>query len=66
MTKSGPAKIREEVGDDATWNVWQARKVAFREIRAQLPGSTRTVSPEERRERIRVRQQHVKRRYRVF
>jgi hypothetical protein len=48
------------------WPRIQARKVAFREIRAQLPGSTRTVSPEERRERIRVRQQHVKRRYRVF
>jgi hypothetical protein len=33
-------------------------------IRASLPPSTRHVSPEERRERIRVRQAHVQRRYR--
>ena len=39
-------------------------KLRFDEIRARLPASTRRVSPEERRERIRVRQAHVQRRYR--
>jgi hypothetical protein len=41
-------------------------KVGFDAIRAQLPAGTRTVSPAERRERIRVRQAHVQRRYRQY
>lgn len=28
VTKSGPVKTREEVGDAATWGAWQARKVS--------------------------------------
>ena len=39
---------------------------AFDEIRAHLPADTRTISADERRERIRVRREHVQRRYRVF
>ena len=39
-------------------------KLRFDEVRAQLPASTRSVAAEERRERIRVRQAHVQRRYR--
>ncbi len=39
-------------------------KLRADEIRARLPAGTRSVSPEERRERIRVRQSHVQRRYR--
>lgn len=42
------------------------RKVAFGEIGDHLPASTRRVSPEERREQIRIRQQHVQRRYRQY
>ena len=48
------------------WPTISAKKVRFDEIRAQLPKSTRTVTPSERSERIAVRQQHVQRRYRVF
>ncbi len=39
-------------------------KLGFAAIRASLPPGTRHVSPEERRERIRVRQAHAQRRYR--
>ena len=48
------------------WPSIRAQKVRFDEIRAHLPADTRTVSADERAERIRVRQQHVQRRYRVF
>ncbi len=48
------------------WPTVRAQKVAFDEIRAHLPEGVRSVSPEERAERIRVRQEHVARRYRVF
>jgi hypothetical protein len=41
-------------------------KVRFAEIRQRLPESTRTVSAAERRERIRIRQSHVQRRYRQY
>jgi len=49
-----------------SWPRISARKVRFDEVRAQLPAGTRSVSAEQRRERIRVRQEHVKRRFRVF
>ena len=39
-------------------------KVRFSEIRTYLPPDTGSVTPEERREAIRVRQEHVQRRYR--
>jgi hypothetical protein len=42
----------------------RVRKLRAAEIRAALPAGTRSVSPEERRERIRLRQAHVQRRYR--
>ncbi len=48
------------------WPTIAAKKVPFDEIRAHLPETTGSVSPEERREQIRVRQQHVQKRYRVF
>lgn len=38
-------------------------KVPFTEIRRHLPAGTRTVSAEERRNQIRLRQEHVNRRY---
>jgi hypothetical protein len=41
-------------------------KVRFDDIRAHLPAGTRTVSAAERRERIRIRQAHVQRRYRQY
>lgn len=41
-------------------------KLAFDEIRRQLPASTRSVTTEERREAIRLRQEHVQRRYRQY
>lgn len=48
------------------WPRVSARRVAFEAIRANLPPETRQVAPEERKERIRVRRDHVRRRYRVF
>ncbi|RDH79703.1 hypothetical protein DVS77_05735 [Mycolicibacterium moriokaense] len=43
-----------------------ARKVAFDEIGDHLPAATRRVSADERREQVRVRQEHVQRRYRQY
>jgi hypothetical protein len=48
------------------WPEISATKVAFDEIRAHLPDTTRAVTPEERRLQIRTRQHHVQRRYRAF
>jgi Protein of unknown function (DUF1214) len=48
------------------WPTVVARKLRFEEIRAALPASTRSVTTDERRARIRVRQEHVQRRYRQF
>jgi hypothetical protein len=45
------------------WPRIRATKVRFDEIRKHLPPGTRTVSPEERREAIRIRQLHVQRRF---
>jgi hypothetical protein len=48
------------------WPTISAKKVAFGDVRAHLPPGVRTVSREERAERIRVRREHVQRRYRCF
>ena len=41
-------------------------KVPFADLRKHLPPDVRTVSPEQRREAIRIRQSHVQRRYRQY
>lgn len=43
-----------------------AKKVKLDEVRAHLPADTKTVTPEERGEQIRIRQRHVQRRYRQY
>ena len=48
------------------WPSITAKKVPFSEIRKHLPAETGTVSPEQRREQIRIRQLHVQKRYRMF
>jgi hypothetical protein len=48
------------------WPTIRATKVRFDEIRQHLPAGVRSVTAAERAERIRVRQEHVQRRYRVF
>ncbi len=48
------------------WPRLSAKKVAFDEIRGHLPATTRVITTEERRAQIRVRQRHVRRRYRSF
>jgi hypothetical protein len=48
------------------WPSITAKKVPFAAIRDHLPAATREVGPSERREQVRVRQEHVQRRYRVF
>lgn len=41
-------------------------KMALADVASHLPASTRQVSPDERRKQIRVRQEHVQRRYRQY
>jgi hypothetical protein len=48
------------------WPTISATKVRFDEIRDHLPANVRTVAPGERAERIRIRREHVQRRYRAF
>jgi hypothetical protein len=48
------------------WPTVGVAKVGFDEIRSLLPAATRTVSAAERAARIRVRREHVQRRYRQF
>jgi hypothetical protein len=48
------------------WPTISAKKVLFKEIQQHFPEDTATVDAEERREQIRIRQEHVRRRYRVF
>ncbi len=48
------------------WPTIRAEKVRFDEIRSRLPAGVRQVSPVERRDQIRIRQEHVQRRYRQF
>jgi hypothetical protein len=48
------------------WPTITAKKVRFDEIREHLHETTRSVSPKERREQIRIRQRHVQKRYRAF
>ena len=47
------------------WPTIRCRKVRFDEIRRHLPDGVRHVSAAERRDRIRLRQEHVQRRFRV-
>jgi len=44
----------------------RARKVPFRDISDHLPAVTRRITPEQRREQVRIRQEHVQRRYRQY
>tara|TARA_R110002124_G_scaffold4932_5_gene31039 strand:- start:111 stop:1508 length:1398 start_codon:yes stop_codon:yes gene_type:complete len=48
------------------WPTITARKVPFSEIRQHLPAATGTVTPEQRRQQIHIRQRHVQKRYRMF
>jgi hypothetical protein len=48
------------------WPSITAKKVRFDEILEHLHASTRMVTHEQRREQIRVRQEHVQKRFRVF
>jgi hypothetical protein len=44
----------------------KVKKVPYAEIRRHLPAGVRTVTAEERREQIRIRQEHVQRRFRQY
>ncbi|MGI9292770.1 MAG: hypothetical protein ACR2PS_02205, partial [Pseudomonadales bacterium] len=48
------------------WPTITAKKVSFDEIRDHFPEDMPIVTPEQRNEAIRIRQEHVQRRYRVF
>lgn len=52
--------------DPDRWPEITAKKVPFDRVREHLPAGVREVSPEERAERVRVRQEHIQRRFRVF
>ena len=55
-----------QIPDRAQWPRITARKIHFDEIADAFPADHRRVSPDERREAIRVRQRHVQKRYRAF
>lgn len=61
-----PRWAYSETPDPAQWPRISARKVPFDGIREHLPPSTPSVTPEQRREQIALRQRHVRRRFRVF
>ena len=48
------------------WPSIDCRKVKLSEVRKHLPETTGTVTPEQRREQVRLRQAHVAKRFRVF
>jgi len=50
----------------AEWPVVSAKQVRFDQIRRYLPAATRTVSQQERTQQVRIRAEHVQRRFRVF
>jgi hypothetical protein len=61
-----PRWAYSETPDPEDWPSIVATKVRFEEIRAHLPPSTPSVSPEQRRDEIAARQRHVRKRYRAF
>lgn len=61
-----PRWAYSEAPPEEEWPSISAKKVPFDEIRKHLHGDTRNVTAAERRERLRLRQQHVRRRFRVF
>ena len=61
-----PRWAYSETPPTADWPELKVIKVPFEELRSHLPAETRGVSPEERREQIRLRQTHVLKRYRAF
>ncbi len=61
-----PRWTYSETPSPEDWPEITAKKVRFNEIRQHLPADTGIVTPEQRREQIRIRQQHVQKRYRMF
>jgi hypothetical protein len=61
-----PRWAYSETPDPERWPTVTATKVPFAEIRKHLPANTPTVTPEERREEIALRQRHVRQRFRNF
>jgi len=61
-----PRWTYSETPDREQWPSIEARVVPFAELGRHLPEGTRRVAPDERARAIRVRQQHVQRRYRAF
>ncbi|MAI27834.1 MAG: hypothetical protein CMN75_17555 [Spirochaeta sp.] len=61
-----PRWAYSETPEGDEWPTISARKVRFEDILDHLPENTRRISPEERREQIRIRQAHVLKRYRSF
>jgi hypothetical protein len=61
-----PRWAYSETPSDEDWPSISAKKVRFDEVREHLHESTRSVTPEERREQLRARQRHVQKRFRVF
>jgi hypothetical protein len=55
-----------ELPDKKDWPTITGRVISFDEIQKAFPADQPRVTPEERRERIRVRQRHVQKRFRVF
>jgi len=61
-----PRWAYSETPEPQDWPVVSAKKVPLSEVWQHLPDTTPSVTGEQRREEIRIRQQHVQNRYRVF
>jgi len=55
-----------ELPDEADWPTIGCRVIRFDEVGQAFPEDQPRVTPEQRREAIRIRQRHVQKRYRVF
>ncbi len=56
----------ETLPPEDQWPTITARVVPFDRVREQFPADMPVLTPEQRREAIRIRQEHVQRRFRVF
>ena len=61
-----PRWAYSETPDPEQWPEIEARVVPLSEIREHLPADTPEYTPEQRREEIALRQQHVRKRFRAF
>ncbi|MEM0954887.1 MAG: hypothetical protein AAGI24_12170, partial [Pseudomonadota bacterium] len=52
--------------DEADWPVISGYKLPFADVLSRLPADTPSISPEQRRANLAMRQRHVTKRFRAF